>query len=83
MAEYGDCVGDWLEDRPGGLGQRGDVKFEVIVDNHIERGDDLAIAAARQNPGQGGEPFRPTDMAIAMHVDHGLLVRVDARSDEA
>ncbi|GLR39843.1 hypothetical protein GCM10007880_03590 [Mesorhizobium amorphae] len=83
MAEYGDCVGSRLEKSPGRLGQRRDIQFEMIVDNHVKRGDHLAVAAARQNSGQGGKTFRPTDIAIAMHIDDGLLISVDARSDEA
>ncbi len=55
MAEYGDCVGARLEDRPGRLGQRRDIQFEMIVDNHVERGYHLAVAATCQNSGQGGK----------------------------
>ena len=40
--------------------------FETTVNNPVKRGDHAAVAAARQNPGQGGKTFRPTDIAIAM-----------------
>jgi hypothetical protein len=72
-----------LEEPPRGLGQGGDVRFEAIVDNDVECGNQFAIAATRQNSGERRKAFGPTDMAIAMHIEDRLLIGVDAGTDEA
>jgi hypothetical protein len=54
----------------------------VIVNNDVKRGHQFVIAAARQNPGERSKAFGSADVAIAMHIDDRLLVRVDACTDE-
>jgi hypothetical protein len=65
---------------PRRLGQTGDVLGQPLTVDDTERRHDASAAGRQLHSCLGRETFRSTDRTIAPHVDHRLLVGVDARA---
>ena len=71
------------EPRPGGFGQRRFVMRDQIAGRLIERGDDLMLPVAQQDPRVRAESFGSADVAVLVHEDDGFVLRVEAESPRA
>ena len=58
-------------------------RSEQVAIDHVERGDDMRRPDLHPDPRQRRKTFRATERAVAVHVDHRLLVRIDAGTHDA
>ncbi len=83
MPHPGEGIAHGIEERPRGLRQRHLVEAEPIVDDHVQRRHQRARADVQPHARHRGKAFRAADFAVTVHIDHRLLVGVDAGTGDA
>jgi hypothetical protein len=67
---------------PSRLGQTCLAMRQEVGRDLSQRGDDGLSTQRHLNASLGGEPLRPTDMAVFPHIDNSLLVGIDTKVPE-
>ena len=70
------------EQVPGGLGKAGFVVVQHVGGDHVHGGDDVPVPHRDLHAVLAAEALGAADVAVRAHVDHGLLVGVDAGASE-